>query len=145
MSQDQLPPIQAATKELGYPRTQQAQPLQTQATSTRNEAVASGQPVSAAQRSDATTNFQPVTAPDDSKEAQDEADLEKLLEQLNQNLYSYNKSLRFEVNRETGDTIIEIVNTRTGEKVRQIPAEEVIERRTQLMNGDMGNLITQAE
>lgn len=64
------------------------------------------------------------------------SELKSILDEINSALYSYNRSLKFELYDETEDLVVKVLNTKTDEVIRQYPSEEVLERRTKLMDGD---------
>lgn len=72
-------------------------------------------------------------------------ELKDMLEEVNNLLYSMNRSLRFEVHDKTEDLIVRVVNTKTDEVIRQYPREEVIERREKLLQGELGAFSAQVE
>jgi flagellar protein FlaG len=51
----------------------------------------------------------------------------KLMEQMNQFVSSLNKGLSFRVDEESGRDIVTIYDTDTGDVIRQIPEEEILE------------------
>ncbi len=56
-------------------------------------------------------------------------------ESVNRYLQSVNQSLRFERDSATGKTIVRIVDTASGDLIRQIPSEEVLEIARSLAQG----------
>ncbi|MBT8098093.1 MAG: flagellar protein FlaG [Gammaproteobacteria bacterium] len=52
-------------------------------------------------------------------------DLKKVAEQLNISSQSIGRDLRFEVNLESGRSVIQVLDRQTGEIIRQIPPEKV--------------------
>jgi flagellar protein FlaG len=75
-----------------------------------------------------------VAAPEDSQtsriEQQKQQDAEALrakVEELNQNAQSVRRSLRFDVDDDTGITVITVRDRETDEVIRQIPSEELLE------------------
>lgn len=63
-------------------------------------------------------------------------ELKEILNEINSALYSYNRSLKFELYDETEDLVVKVLNTKTDEIIRQYPSEEVLQRRTKLMAGE---------
>jgi|GEM_PF-1777588 uncharacterized FlaG/YvyC family protein len=63
-------------------------------------------------------------------------ELEGLLNDINNALYSMNRSLRFEVHDKTEDLVVRVVNTKTDEVIRQYPSEDVLDRRERLLAGE---------
>lgn len=53
--------------------------------------------------------------------------LEQTVNKLNEFARSYQRSLDFSVDEASNRTVIKVINTETGEVVRQIPPEEVLE------------------
>jgi len=64
------------------------------------------------------------------------SELKEALDEINSALYSYNRSLRFELHEETDDLVVKVFNTKTDEVIRQYPSAEVLERRAKLLAGD---------
>lgn len=63
-------------------------------------------------------------------------ELGELLDEINNTLYSMNKSLKFEVSDKTDDLIVRVINTDTDQVIRQYPSEEVLKRKEQLLEGE---------
>jgi flagellar protein FlaG len=61
--------------------------------------------------------------------------LRAAVESVNRYLQSVNQSLRFERDTATGKTIVRIVDTASGDLVRQIPSEEVLDIARSLAQG----------
>jgi len=57
-------------------------------------------------------------------EAKTKPDLEELARQLNVASRSIGRDLRFEVNMESGRSVIQVLDRETGEVIRQIPPEK---------------------
>ena len=53
--------------------------------------------------------------------------MEQALEQLKSKLSSQNNALQFELDQQTGDTIVRVLDGETGEVIRQIPSKELVE------------------
>jgi len=70
-------------------------------------------------------------------------ELRETLDEINSALYSYNRSLRFELHEETDDLVVKVFNTKTDEIIRQYPSEEVLERKAKLLAGDTNFFATQ--
>ena len=70
-------------------------------------------------------------------------ELRETLDEINSALYSYNRSLRFELHEETDDLVVKVFNTKTEEVIRQYPSEEVLERKAKLLAGDTNFFATQ--
>ncbi|MCB1878000.1 MAG: flagellar protein FlaG [Chromatiales bacterium] len=62
----------------------------------------------------------------------DPADLEELVDELNDTVQSVNRVLEFSVDQDSGLTVISVSNKETGELIRQIPPEEVVALRKHL-------------
>ena len=71
------------------------------------------------------------------------SELRETLDEINSALYSYNRSLRFELHEETDDLVVKVFNTKTEEVIRQYPSEEVLERKAKLLAGDTNFFATQ--
>ena len=69
----------------------------------------------------------PEPAPARSAEAAEE-ELLQAVERLREQAASVGRDLNFEVDRESGYTVIKVIDRATEEVVRQIPSEEVVER-----------------
>lgn len=67
----------------------------------------------------------------------------QLLEQMEAMISSLNKGLAFRVDEESGKNVVTIYSTDTGEIIRQIPDEEMLEvmRRLAQQNGHNGGLL----
>lgn len=64
-------------------------------------------------------------------EDQQEPDKDKLneaVDNLNNFMQQTNRNLRFSVDHDTNQTVIQVVDTRTQEVIRQIPPQEVLDR-----------------
>ncbi len=53
-----------------------------------------------------------------------EIDLDDLMSELNRVARSYDKNLRFQVSRESGDVTVQIIDRETSEVLKELPAEE---------------------
>ncbi|MEM7082001.1 MAG: flagellar protein FlaG [Pseudomonadota bacterium] len=69
---------------------------------------------------------QPETAPTDT--AQQEADLRLAVEKLAEHSRNLGRELQFEIDSDSGTTVVKVVDPETEEVVRQIPSEEAMER-----------------
>jgi flagellar protein FlaG len=65
----------------------------------------------------------PRTAAPEDKRREASPDIEKALVKLGDELKPYDISLRFRRDEESGQTVIDLVNQTTGEKLQQIPTE----------------------
>lgn len=70
-------------------------------------------------------------------------ELRETLDEINSALYSYNRSLRFELHEETDDLVVKVFNTKTDEVIRQYPSEEVLQRKAKLLEGNTSFFSTQ--
>jgi len=52
--------------------------------------------------------------------------LQKVVANLNQNIQQIQRDLHFSLDEDSGQTVIKVVNSETGETVRQIPSEEAL-------------------
>ncbi len=60
-----------------------------------------------------------------------EEEILEVVDRLREQAASVSRDLNFEVDRESGYTVIKVIDRATEEVVRQIPAEEVVERARQ--------------
>lgn len=72
-------------------------------------------------------------------------ELRDMLDDINNALYSMNKSLKFEIHDKTEDLIVRVINTRTDEVIRQYPSEEVLERKERLLQGETSAFSTRVD
>ena len=66
------------------------------------------------------------------QEVQKQQQLEKLHEkivEINSHLQIVNRNLQFNVDEESGYTVVKVINSETDELVRQIPSEEILNAR----------------
>lgn len=75
----------------------------------------------------------------DSKKAEEQASkqaepLEDMVSDLNELVRNLHRELQFSVDRESGDTVIKVVDKETDEVVRQIPSEELMDLRQRLQD-----------
>lgn len=70
-------------------------------------------------------------------------DLQALVREINEQLYSMNRALRFEIHEDTESLVVKVVNTKTSEVVRQHPSEEVLARQERILAGDLGFFMTE--
>lgn len=69
--------------------------------------------------------------------------LKRMLDQVNSALYGYNKELRFEIDDKTDDLVVKVVNSKTGEAIRQYPTDEVLALREKLLAGETQSIETE--
>lgn len=62
----------------------------------------------------------------------DEQKLDNAVEQLNQFAQSVQRKLEFSVDEESGKTVIKVIDKESGEMVRSIPSEEVLDMQQRL-------------
>ena len=65
-----------------------------------------------------------VSTPSESKE--DRQQVEQALERVRQTVQSLAQDLHFSVDKESGKTIVRVVDSTTKEVIRQIPSEEIL-------------------
>ena len=59
-------------------------------------------------------------------------DLVRAIENLNQTLQAGKRNLAFTIDKVTGSSVVRVMNTNTGELVRQFPQEEVLKAKQNL-------------
>ncbi len=74
------------------------------------------------------------------KEGQDDQSLRELVEQANEQAQRVRRQLEFEIDEVTGQTLIRIKNAETGEVIRQIPPEAMVEVARNLKENDSNML-----
>jgi len=74
-----------------------------------------------------------IEKPEESEEEKKEA-LGNAVEQLNSYVQSINRNLEFNIDTESGQTVVKVVDAETDELIRQIPDEEALEIAKQLDN-----------
>lgn len=52
--------------------------------------------------------------------------MQQVVTQLNQSMQTIQRNLHFSLDEASGQTVIQVVNSQTGETVRQIPSEEAL-------------------
>lgn len=65
-------------------------------------------------------------------EAVDEKSLGKAVEQLNEFTQSVQRKLEFSVDEESGKTVVKVIDKESGEMVRSIPSEEILDMQKRL-------------
>jgi flagellar protein FlaG len=55
-----------------------------------------------------------------------QSDLEKIIKEMNQFIQIFNSRIAFELDKDTGKTILKIIDPQTNEVIRQIPPEELL-------------------
>ncbi len=66
--------------------------------------------------------------------AQEKEPLEDVVSDLNKLVRELHRELRFSVDKDSGDTVIKVIDRETDEVVRQIPSEELIHLRKRLQD-----------
>ena len=95
---------------------------------------------------------EPSSLPQVSKRSEEKAenvekDLQKVTDELNVNQRIRQHNLEFKVNEDLGRTIVKVVDSESGDLIRQIPSEELvalaerIEKQTQELEGSVGYFI----
>ena len=74
---------------------------------------------------------------EEDKAAASADELNAVLDEINNSLYSMNRALRFEINDTTEDLVVRVVNTDTDQIIHQYPSEEVIKRKERLLEGEV--------
>jgi flagellar protein FlaG len=59
-------------------------------------------------------------------QAIDQSQIKKALDEGNQKMQSLGGSLEFSIDRQTGKTVVRIIDTSTNQLIRQIPSEEML-------------------
>ena len=78
-----------------------------------------------------------------SSQAVDEQAVEEIVEGLNEFAQQVERQLQFSVDRDSGTTVIRVIDAATEEVVRQIPADEILELQRRL--GDVQGLLFKTE
>lgn len=68
----------------------------------------------------------PAAEVKDARLQPDDQELEQALRGLNEKLRAWSTNLKFEVDDDTSRVVVQVVDVTTGEVVRQIPSEEVL-------------------
>jgi flagellar protein FlaG len=64
--------------------------------------------------------------PGNEHEAKHAADFESTVSQISDFVQNFQRSLQFSVDKDSGRTVIKVVDSNTEEVIRQIPAEEIL-------------------
>lgn len=110
-----------------------AQPSPVRATNTRAESAAAPGTGVARQVIAAAGNSLPPPEPTSGPQAP-EPEITKLAESLARQLQQLTRQLNFSVDQDVDRMVVRVVNSSTGELVRQIPSEEFIELAKSLRN-----------
>lgn len=62
----------------------------------------------------------------------DHSDLDAMVTQINAALQNERRSIQFDVDKDSGRTVIKVIDAKSGEQIKQIPAEEVLRISRQL-------------
>lgn len=87
----------------------------------------------------------PANTEDDKTSVLSPDELGELLDEINNTMYSMNKSLRFEVNDKTEDLVVRVINTDTDQVIRQYPSEDVLKRKEQFLEGETTGFSVQVD
>jgi len=79
------------------------------------------------------TDISKVTKTEESEEKKQA--LGNAVEQLNSYVQSINRNLEFNIDTDSGQTVVKVIDAETDELIRQIPDEEALEIAKQLDNG----------
>jgi flagellar protein FlaG len=52
--------------------------------------------------------------------------VQRAVDEINAQLRELDKNIRFSVDQDTGETVVKVVDTETGDVIRQIPSEEML-------------------
>lgn len=77
--------------------------------------------VAAARNGGNATGYQNGAAPRDGK-----ASVEEAFEEINAAMQAWDTGMRFEIDEDTQQVVVSIVDTKSGDVLRQIPSEEVL-------------------
>lgn len=127
---------QAVTPATGNLQNQQKQSSAAVKESAASPAVRQGLPtetesVSAAQEAKGSSNHHPPPSPEQ---------LDKMVDELNSFIQDVRRELRFSVDRDSGRTVIKVIDSESQEVIRQIPPEDV-KGMTELLDGRSGLLM----
>lgn len=70
-----------------------------------------------------------------------ERELQRATEDVNRYLAESHRALNFSIDRESGETIVKVMDTEKNEVIRQIPSEEVLALARRLRDGEEGYLV----
>lgn len=73
------------------------------------------------------TNGNELTLKNQSQSDMSNSDLTEIADKINELFQNENRTLQFNVDKDSGRTVIKIMDTATGEQIKQIPAEELLE------------------
>lgn len=69
------------------------------------------------------------------------ADVDKAFEEINAAMQAWDTGMRFEIDEDTHQIVVSIVDTKTGDVLRQIPSEEVLHV-AKMITQFQGNLLS---
>jgi len=69
---------------------------------------------------------EPTVSPEGQPARVDSEQVRRAAETINRQLQAVAPNLRFSVDEDTGKTVVRVVDTDTGEIIRQVPSEEVL-------------------
>ena len=64
--------------------------------------------------------------PNEQKQSADRADIEQAVTRLNDHVQLVRRDLQFSIDDDTGKTIVKVLDSESGDLIRQIPSEELI-------------------
>lgn len=70
-----------------------------------------------------------------------ERELQRATEDVNRYLSESHRALNFSIDRESGETVVKVMDTEKNEVIRQIPSEEVLALARRLRDGEEGYLV----
>lgn len=70
-----------------------------------------------------------------------ERELQRATEDVNRYLAESHRALNFSIDRESGETVVKVMDTEKNEVIRQIPSEEVLALARRLRDGEEGYLV----
>lgn len=73
-----------------------------------------------------TQEVAPAVEVRDARLQPDDQELDHALRELNDKLQAWSTNLRFEVDEDTSKVVVQVVDVATGDVIRQIPSEEVL-------------------
>lgn len=118
----------------------------TQRTSATTADLAQKQaPVTQPAGSEATQTAQAVQAADKSQESELSGEqLEQMAEQMDSFIGTFNRGLKFRVDEDSGRNVVTVVDNHSGDIIRQIPTEELLQVISRLAEASGGLIDTKA-
>ncbi len=75
----------------------------------------------------------PLSLPDEAEKADKRRDaLDDVVKNLNDHVQQYRRELQFQIDDESGRTVVKVMNVENGELIRQMPSEQVLAMSHQL-------------